>query len=51
MASANVKNVQTIGLNEGFVRMFKWIRKRIFDSDDGGQLEWFGSAKMFVFVN
>ncbi len=38
-ASADAKKVQTTGLNEGFVRMFKWARNRILDSDGGGQLE------------
>jgi len=37
MRSAPRINSQTIGLNEGLVRMFKWIRNPISYSDGGSQ--------------
>ena len=38
MGSASWFNRQTVGLNVRLVRMFKWIRERISDSDGRGWL-------------
>ena len=47
MSSANSINRQTVGLNVRLVRMFKWIRKRISDSDDSGWLAEVFPARSF----
>ena len=38
MCSASEFYYQTVGLNEGLVRMFKWIRNRMSCSDGGSQI-------------